>query len=634
MASPWRGAARAVLHEQLGALRLFIRRRALLVVVVIYWVERVSNGLNAAVVPFFMRALALSPSQMGLLATIARAALLTTAPLYGLVVDARGPLAAIMVASSLCSAGCMLRSFSSTFGELAAAMVMTGAGGANLVPLISAHLARETRPAVRPLVLSAFALQGAVLRIVGQGLFIPWDALLDAYGVHDRVTRFRVTLSICSFGCVFGVINLWLNGHLLSRATLLRTVDDGLTRRAVKQARCGSAAGDAGAPVASELAYEQELAEEYTAAHAGARSRAGAGSGPTAEELEFAEAVVALEAISAHEAARGLLPAGGGAADGGGVTGLGAVASRARASSGATLAPPTPLLALSLVLATAFVCSMADTVLQLVWPLYLSLHYGYAEHEYGALLFASTLLVTLISIAVPPLMRRHGPAGATAHVGAAAAVCLGASFLIGNLVDPSPAADAFDATSTDGSAVWSAGGWARVLHVCCALLAAALLGGLDLCLRAIGSLLSSQAAQGRSFAGLNLAASLGGMAGGMFGGRLFQLSTSADEEGPGAALPRLLRGGALPTTLLAPVLLLCCALLSGVLRRHSHVSLEICTSEGERDRESEGERGREQGALVATVRAAELTQLTSDAGSGDRCGLGSIESLSDEDDKK
>ena len=43
--------ARGVLSEQWGALRLFVRRRELLVVVAIYWVERLSNGLNAAVVP-------------------------------------------------------------------------------------------------------------------------------------------------------------------------------------------------------------------------------------------------------------------------------------------------------------------------------------------------------------------------------------------------------------------------------------------------------------------------------------------------------------------------------------------------------------------------------------------------------
>ena len=49
--------------------------------------------------------------------------------------------------------------------------------------------------------LSALAVQGAVLRTAGQALYLPWDGALRLCGMSDRILRFRVTLSVCTFFC-------------------------------------------------------------------------------------------------------------------------------------------------------------------------------------------------------------------------------------------------------------------------------------------------------------------------------------------------------------------------------------------------------------------------------------------------
>ena len=49
-----------------------------------------------------------------------------------------------------------------------------------------------------------------MLRTCGQALYVPWDGTLQLCGLTERLLRFRVTLSVCSFFCLFGALQLAL----------------------------------------------------------------------------------------------------------------------------------------------------------------------------------------------------------------------------------------------------------------------------------------------------------------------------------------------------------------------------------------------------------------------------------------
>ena len=209
----------AMLHlwsEQKAVATLFVRRKRLFVIVSITWTERFSNGLLAAAAPFFYKELSLTPTKMGTMLTVSRTLLLAAAPLYGYITDTLGTYFTIITASSLCTIGCLIRGFANNFATLVVAAAFMGLGGPHLAPLTSAHISRETTVSERPLMLSSYAVQGVVLRILGQCLYVPWDTLLYMVG-FERLARFRITISVCSFGCFFGVVNLMYHGNVLDR---------------------------------------------------------------------------------------------------------------------------------------------------------------------------------------------------------------------------------------------------------------------------------------------------------------------------------------------------------------------------------------------------------------------------------
>lgn len=212
--------SREALSDQWQVFCCMRRDPRLITAVCIFWVERVGGGLGAPVVPFFLLALGLSAPDIGLLSTVSLVCLILPAPFYGWIQDRHGPLYTIMVSSAACSLGCGLRGFAQNFWWLLPSAALAGFGGGNLVSTISAHVATETPPARRALFLSALAVQGAVLRTCGQALYVPWDAGLRLCGLAERLLRFRITLSVCTFFCIFGVVQLAFNGRHLAPAHL------------------------------------------------------------------------------------------------------------------------------------------------------------------------------------------------------------------------------------------------------------------------------------------------------------------------------------------------------------------------------------------------------------------------------
>ncbi len=206
-------------RDQRAALSFVISSPRVLVPAAVRWVERLGGGLNSPVLPFFMLALNLSPSQMGMLSTISVVSSLVPAPAYGYVQDRFGTFFPIIVASITCGLGCSFEGLATGFGMLTCARIFQGIGGYNLPSVINAHITAHAPPNRRALVLSAFTAQCLCLRICGQLLYLPWDMMLRQFDL-GRMLRFRITLSMCSLFCWFGVVALLVAGRHLRERTV------------------------------------------------------------------------------------------------------------------------------------------------------------------------------------------------------------------------------------------------------------------------------------------------------------------------------------------------------------------------------------------------------------------------------
>ena len=510
----------SIVADQWAVLRRFLAEPRLLTAVCIFWVERVGGGLGAPVVPFFALELGLAAPDIGLLSTIALCFLMLPAPLYGWIQDRHGPMFTIMVSSGCCALGCGLRGFAQGFYWLAVSSALGGFGGGNLISTISAHVATETPPSQRALALSALAVQGSTLRILGQALYVPWDAALRGGGLGERMLRFRVTLSVCTFFCAFGVVQLCLNGHHLRRGS----------HRAAAVASAAADDGDADSGGSTEEAQGGGMPR--VASSDGLGAELSDGGGRTTELVTLvkgADADADDDAAAAVASVRG----GGGGGGGGGCGGCGG------GGGGGALGGRVPAGVLPCLLAL-YLRAACEALATILWPLFMRAHFGYDERGYARLLFLSTLLSTVAVAAFPRLQRRVGDADTVAVLGATAAAALGLAFVV----------------QSDAAA-------ARTLHAALALLSIASLAALEPCLRALASTLVPHSLQGRSFAALNVASALGAATAGVVGTRLYQFSLDGDG---GASLPPLLRGGALPTVLAAPCLLAVVLHVRGAVR--------------------------------------------------------------------
>ena len=206
----------SVFDDQREALLFVLNTPRVLVPAVVRWSERFGAGLETPVLPFFMLALNLSPSQMGALSTISVVSAILPSPIFGCMLDRYGPYYTIVLASAACGIGCGLQGVAQGYSWLAGARIFQGIGGFNMPTMINAHITACTPVSQRALTLSAFTAQGLFLRILGQGCYLPWDSMLRALGL-ERMLRFRVTLSVCTLFCWFGVGALVHSGDVLRR---------------------------------------------------------------------------------------------------------------------------------------------------------------------------------------------------------------------------------------------------------------------------------------------------------------------------------------------------------------------------------------------------------------------------------
>ena len=196
--------------------------------------------------------------------------------------------------------------------------------------------------------------------------------------------------------------------------------------------------------------------------------------------------------------------------------------------------------------------SMANTMINVLWPLYIKQHFAWRDVEYSYLLFVSSLLAALSIALQPSITSAVGLYRSPIIALAASALCFSITF---TLQDASPAA-------MSG-------------HVVGAVVCVVTTAFLKPSLAAIASLYMPVTQQGRSFGVMASLEGIGGILTNLVATRLYQQSLTRNSLGAGGALPFYL----LTVLLLLGALLLLYVsqLWPGGARSpvHDHVDLEM-----------------------------------------------------------
>jgi Na+/melibiose symporter-like transporter len=111
----------------------------------------------------------------------------------------------------------------------------------NLWTLVLGHVVNCSDRDQRSAVISGFAVQETLLRLLAKGIFPLWDEYVHrTVGVQDTLLRYRVHMGICTFFCFFGLVVLFTE-HLQER------------RRRRNDLPAAAAAGGEGGAVASAM---------------------------------------------------------------------------------------------------------------------------------------------------------------------------------------------------------------------------------------------------------------------------------------------------------------------------------------------------------------------------------------------
>eukprot|EP00930_Biecheleria_cincta_P050758 TRINITY_DN35935_c0_g1_i1.p1 TRINITY_DN35935_c0_g1~~TRINITY_DN35935_c0_g1_i1.p1 ORF type:complete len:471 (+),score=59.18 TRINITY_DN35935_c0_g1_i1:53-1414(+) len=191
-------------REQLGFLFNMVRRVELFVPMVGIWVASFGGALHAPVTTYFWMEVGASTEQIGNFGVIRTAGVLLVSPFYGWLLDKRSAYTPAVLSAFCCTFGCLFQGFAPDPVGLYLASVVLALGAANFWNVVGAYVALATPRDQRPVVVSGFQVQVAILRLLGTSLYPMLDSLLISGGVEDKLPRYRIHMSICSFFCIFG----------------------------------------------------------------------------------------------------------------------------------------------------------------------------------------------------------------------------------------------------------------------------------------------------------------------------------------------------------------------------------------------------------------------------------------------
>lgn len=133
---------------------------------------------------------------------------LILSPVFGWMLDARGPFQPIFLTAGACALGCLIRGTATDIRGLQIGALVLGIG-VNLWIVVLAHIANSSDRKHRSAVISGFSVQNTVLRLTGKGLSPLWDMFVyNTLNVQTTLPRYRVHMAICTLFCLFGWLAL------------------------------------------------------------------------------------------------------------------------------------------------------------------------------------------------------------------------------------------------------------------------------------------------------------------------------------------------------------------------------------------------------------------------------------------
>ena len=383
---------RRVVVDHANVARSFLVSPALRPAILTIWVASFGAALHMPCTAYFYIELGATDVDIGAINTLATVCSLFLQPVYGHVLDTRGPFVPVVVSCAFCALGCLLRGLATNVTMLYAAALVLGLGGANLWTTVLGLVVKRSPRATRSIAVSGFLVQVALLRLVGKLMYRPLDWLILATRPKwTTLQRYRAIMSVCTIFCFFGVFEL-----LRARASIVNAkvvVDDSIILEEEK--------GEAKVKVkaAVENGAEAEM-EQLQLKLVGEREAGVEEEGEEEEEEEEEEAQMSEQKL------------------------LGATA--AAAAAVAVAAPSSPgkssrqtLLAVLIALRGCVAACGAT-----LWPLFVADAFDWSAREYAALVVVSSLSATAAVAVAPALERAYGGsvvASAAALVGALAA---------------------------------------------------------------------------------------------------------------------------------------------------------------------------------------------------------------------
>jgi MFS family permease len=175
---------------------------------VVVWLSSFSGALQSPVVSFFLLQLGMTPVGIGQVGFITAMGALFLGPIYGLLMDAKNPYAVVVLSTSLCGLGCLLRgvAVNPTMVYAAATVMMLGAP---MEPMVMAYICRTQHAFDRAATVAGFLAQSSALSLAGKAAYPMWDAVVrDGLHVQDTMHRYRLVLAACIAPCVAGFVLL------------------------------------------------------------------------------------------------------------------------------------------------------------------------------------------------------------------------------------------------------------------------------------------------------------------------------------------------------------------------------------------------------------------------------------------
>ena len=351
-----------LIRPQVEEARRFLTDRTIRTALIVPWAEAFTSAFLLPIYPFFQKALQVEPVQMGQLRTVTLILNAASAPFAGWLLDVYGPFLGIALPASICAIGCLVRAFSTGFGGLFVAAVFSGLAGAKS-DMAFAHLSRHTPPEGRTLAVTAAKVQLQLLTLAGTFCFTPLDALLTALFPEASfgLLRYRLEISLCIWGCGFGVLVLLFASDILSLRGVAPPTKEA-TRLSTQRLDRGAPPDERGACCSSP----------------GSASPPEDDAPPTTPLVVVNQPPLSIFCSNVNGSCDMRL--------------LGGQATAAIAAA-----------QLGLFVAAAY----KDTV-GVTWPLFLQAHFGWAERQYGLLLPVQQALAFSL-IVVPRIQERIGP---------------------------------------------------------------------------------------------------------------------------------------------------------------------------------------------------------------------------------